>query len=204
MIKLLVILDNGHGCNTKGKRSPDERLMEWKWCRDFVYKLNLRLKKEGFETYILVPEDIDVSLSNRVLRANTVYKNFKRISSNWEVVLISVHVNASPEKGWSKASGLTTWISENASKKSKILASLIQVLAKDDGLTGDRWIPSENYFTSNFYICKNTVMPAVLVENLFMTNKEDVEFLLSEEGVEKLVQLYVDAIKTYRTWLQSQ
>lgn len=204
MKKLLIILDNGHGVNTKGKRSPDERLMEWKWCRDFVYKLNLRLKKEGFETYILVPEDTDVSLSNRVLRANTVYRNFKRISPDWEMVLISVHVNASPEKGWSKASGLTTWISENASKKSKILASLIQVLAKDDGLTGDRWIPEDNYFKSNFYICKNTVMPAVLVENMFMTNKDDVEFLLSDEGCDKLVNLYVDALKSYFTWVQNQ
>lgn len=204
MKKLLIILDAGHGCNTKGKRSPDEKLMEWKWCRDFVSRLNTRLKKEGFETYILVPEDTDVSLSNRVLRANTVYKNFKRISLNWEIVLISVHVNASPEKGWSKASGLTTWVSENASKKSRILASLIQVLAKDDGLTGDRWIPAENYFKSNFYICKNSVMPAVLVENMFMTNKSDVEFLLSEEGCDKLVQVYIDALKSYYTWLQSQ
>lgn len=204
MKKLLIALDNGHGCNTKGKRSPDERLMEWKWTRDFVQKLNTRLKKEGFETYILVPEDTDVSLSNRVLRANTVYRNFKRISPDWEMVLISVHVNASPEKGWSKASGLTTWISENASKKSKILASLIQVLAKQDGLTGDRWIPSDNYFKSNFYICKNSVMPAVLVENMFMTNKKDVEFLLSDEGCEKLIQIYIDAIKSYNTWVQNQ
>ena len=204
MKKLLIILDNGHGVNTKGKRSPDSRLMEWKWCRDFVSRLNTRLKKEGFETYILVPEDTDVSLSNRVLRANTVYRNFKRISSDWEMVLISVHVNAAKEPGWSKASGLTTWISENASKKSKILASLIQVLAKDDNLTGDRWIPADNYFKSNFYICKNSVMPAVLVENMFMTNKEDVEFLLSDEGCEKLVELYVDALKSYFIYIQSK
>ena len=204
MKKLLIILDNGHGVNTKGKRSPDERLMEWRWTRDFVEKLNERLKKEGVSTYILVPEDTDVSLSNRVLRANTVYRNFKRISKDWEIVLLSIHVNASPEKGWSKASGLTTWVSENASKKSRLVASLIQVLAKQDGLTGDRWIPSENYFKSNFYICKNTDCPAVLVENMFMTNRSDVDFLLSDEGVEKLVNIYVDALKSYFTWLNSQ
>lgn len=204
MKKLLVILDNGHGVNTKGKRSPDERLMEWKWCRDFVSKLNDAIKKEGFETYILVPEDTDVSLSNRVLRANTVYKNFKRISSDWEIVLISVHVNAAKEPGWSKASGLTVWVSENASKKSRILASLLQVLAKDDGLTGNRWIPAENFYRSNFYICKNTSSPAILVENMFMTNKSDVDFLLSEEGTDRLVQVYIDALKSYYTWLQSQ
>lgn len=203
MKQLLIILDSGHGCNTKGKRSPDSRLMEWKWARDFVERLNTRLKKEGFSTYILVPEDSDVSLSNRVLRANTVYRNFKRISSDWEILLISVHVNAAKEPGWSKASGLTTWVSENASKKSRLIASLIQTLAKQDGLTGDRWIPEDNYFKSNFYICKNTSCPAVLVENMFMTNKNDVDFLLSDEGQEKLVNLYIDALKSYFIYIQS-
>lgn len=202
MKKLLIILDNGHGVNTKGKRSPDERLMEWKWTRDFVELLNNRLKKEGYSTHLLVPEDTDVSLSNRVLRANTVYKNFKNISSDWEAVLISVHVDAAPQAGWSNARGLTVHVCENASNKSKTLAQLIQVLAKDDGLTGNRWIPNENYFIHNYYILKNTSMPAVLVENLFMTNKEDVDFLLSESGKEKLLQLYVDALKSYEYWIQ--
>lgn len=202
MKKLLIILDNGHGVNTKGKRSPDERLMEWKWTRDFVELLNNRLKKEGYSTHLLVPEDTDVSLSNRVLRANTVYKNFKNISADWEAVLISVHVDAAPQAGWSNARGLTVHVCENASKKSKTLAQLIQVLAKDDGLTGNRWIPNENYFTHNYFILKNTSMPAVLVENLFMTNKEDVDFLLSESGKEKLLQLYVDALKSYEYWIQ--
>lgn len=203
MKKLLVILDNGHGINTKGKRSPDGRLLEYRWARDFVERLDKRLKKEGISTHILVPEDTDVSLSNRVLRANTVYKNFKNIDKDWEIVLISVHVNASSGNDWTKASGLTTWVSENASKRSRILAQLIQVLAKSDGLTGDRWIPDENYFKSNFYICKNTDCPAVLVENMFMTNKEDVEFLLSDKGQEMLENIYVDALKSYFTWLKS-
>ena len=35
---------------------------------------------------------------------------------------------------------------------------------------------------SGFYILKHTKCPAVLTENLFQDNKEDVGFLLSEEG----------------------
>lgn len=202
MKQLLVILDNGHGVNTKGKRSPDGRLMEWKWNRDFVELLDKRLKEEGFSTHILVPEDTDVSLTNRVLRANTVYKNFKRISKDWEILLISVHVNASSGNNWTKASGLTTWVSENASKKSRLFAQLVQSLAEQDGLTGDRWIPEEHFFRSNFYICKKTDCPACLVENMFMTNKDDVEFLLSDEGKEKLANIYVDALKSYSLYIQ--
>jgi N-acetylmuramoyl-L-alanine amidase len=42
-----------------------------------------------------------------------------------------------------------------------------------------------------------TNCPAVLTENLFMDNKEDVKLLLSEEGKNKIVNLHVKGILTY-------
>lgn len=44
---------------------------------------------------------------------------------------------------------------------------------------------------SGFYILKHTKCPAVLTENLFQDNKEDVEFLLSEEGKRAIISLHV-------------
>ena len=202
MKQLLIILDNGHGINTPGKRSPDGKFLEYRWARDFVEKLNARLKSEGFQTFILVPEESDVSLSNRVLRANTVYKNFKRVSPDWEILLISVHVDAAPTNTWSSARGLTTHVCEGASKKSRLFAQLVQTLAKDDGLCGNRWLPSEMYFKNNYYILKNSNCPAILVEHGFMTNKEDIALLESAEGCEKLIQVYLDALKSYNLYIQ--
>ena len=40
-------------------------------------------------------------------------------------------------------------------------------------------------------------MPAVLTENLFMTNKNEVDFLLSEEGKKAIINLHVDGIVNY-------
>ena len=40
MKNLLVILDNGHGDNTKGKCSPDKRLLEWDWTREISSRLH--------------------------------------------------------------------------------------------------------------------------------------------------------------------
>ena len=40
-------------------------------------------------------------------------------------------------------------------------------------------------------------MPAVLTENLFMDNKEEVEYLLSEEGKKSIIDLHVEGIKQY-------
>ena len=39
--------------------------------------------------------------------------------------------------------------------------------------------------------------PAVLTENLFQDNREDVAILQSEEGRQRIVELHVEAIKNY-------
>lgn len=194
-MKLLIIIDAGHGYNTAGKRSPDSRLMEWKWNRDFAYMLQSKLKEKGISAQMLVPEDYDVSLSNRCLRANTAAKKYKAVG--YDSLVISVHVNAAGENKWSKACGWSCYTYTKASQKSRKFASIIGKKAEEMGLTGDRWIPESFYHEANFYILKNTDSPAVLCENMFMTNKEDVDFLLSTQGMEKLAYLYINSILDY-------
>lgn len=50
---------------------------------------------------------------------------------------------------------------------------------------------------SQFYILRKTKCPAVLTENLFQDNQEDVEFLLSEAGKRAIVDLHVKGICKY-------
>ncbi len=47
---------------------------------------------------------------------------------------------------------------------------------------------------AGFYILKHTRCAAVLTENFFQNNKQDVDFLLSNEGMESIVQLHVNGI----------
>ena len=199
MKNLFIILDNGHGVETRGKRSPDGKLLEYKWTRDFVAKLKTALSNEGYYTHVLVPEESDVSLGNRVLRTNTLYKNLK---NEFDVVLLSVHVNAASSDGkWHDATGFSAWIYNNCSKKSEKLGYIFGSEAEVRRLTGNRWIPSEKCHRANFKILRETDCPAVLLENMFQDNKEDVEFLLSEEGVQKLIDMYVSAMKTYESYI---
>ena len=76
----MIILDNGHGFNTQGKRSPlwadGTQLHEWEFTRDIVKRIHVRLEKEGIKSYILVPETEDISLSVRVHRVNAHSKLF--------------------------------------------------------------------------------------------------------------------------------
>lgn len=195
MKKLLVLLDNGHGNNTPGKCSPDKSIYEWQWCREIVQMLGKELRTAGIDTYTVTPEDNDVSLSSRVRRINAVYDKYK---NDYEVVLISVHINAAGDgKKWCTASGWSGWICENASEKSKFLAQCLYREAASLGLKGNRSVPKDYCWRANFYITKNSKCPAVLTENMFQDNKNDVEYLLSNKGKREIVELHKNALIEY-------
>lgn len=192
MIDALVIFDNGHGSNTPGKCSPDKKLLEYKWTREIVQGIKQELDKLNIQSVILVPEEYDVSLSERVKRANAIYKN------NKNAFLISVHINAAGGDGkWHSATGFSPWVAKVSSSKSKRLAQILYKYAEKYNLKGNRCVPKEKYWTANFTIISKTNCPAVLTENLFQDNKEECDFLLSEKGKKTIIDLHVNAIKEY-------
>ena len=196
MKKLIVILDNGHGENTKGKCSPDKRLKEWSWTREIVNLLYAKLSTYGIRTIMLVPEDKDISLSERVKREKSITKTEKKNGN--ETLLISIHINAAGGDGkWKSARGWTGWVAQECSEKSKQIAQILYAEAEKRGLQGNRCVPSTKYWTANFTMLSDTSCPAVLTENLFQDNLEDVEFLLSDEGKQEIVDLHFDAIINY-------
>nr|WP_303661457.1 N-acetylmuramoyl-L-alanine amidase [Bacteroides intestinalis] len=167
---LTIILDNGHGSNTPGKCSPDKSLLEYKWAREIVDMLIKELKALGFNAVKLVPEDIDISLKERVRRANQIYKD-----TNKQAILISVHCNAAGADGkWHTANGWSVFVSQNASKNSKRLAKDLYEQAEKRGLKGNRSVPKEKYWVQSLAMCRDTNCPAVLTENMFQDNKADV------------------------------
>lgn len=190
---IVVILDNGHGANTKGKCSPDKSLLEYKWAREMVDLIIEQLSKLGIKAIKLVPEDIDVSLRERVKRANQIYKD-----SNKRAILISVHCNAAGADGkWHNASGWSVFIAQNASSNSKRLAQSLYKEAKKQGLQGNRSVPKEEYWVQSLAICRDTNCPAILTENMFQDNKGDVAILLSDEGKKKIADVHVQGILNY-------
>lgn len=190
---IVVMLDNGHGANTKGKCSPDKSLLEYRWAREMVDLIIEQLSKLGIKAIKLVPEDIDVSLRERVKRANQIYKD-----SNKRAILISVHCNAAGADGkWHNASGWSVFIAQNASSNSKRLAQSLYKEAKKQGLQGNRSVPKEEYWVQSLAICRDTNCPAILTENMFQDNKEDVAILLSDEGKKKIADVHVQGILNY-------
>lgn len=189
-----ILLDNGHGENTPGKRSPDGKLREYLYTREITSMIYDELYNRDYDVELLVPETTDISLSERCKRANKIAKEV----GNKNVLLISVHCNAAGNgSAWMDAKGWSVFISNNASAHSKLLADCLYDAAEQQKLKLRTERPGQKYWQQSLAICRDTNCPAVLTENLFQDNKEDVEFLLSKEGKEAIAKLHVDGIIKY-------
>lgn len=189
MIKILI--DNGHGVNTPGKCSPDKRLREYAYAREIAIRVVNELRGMGYNAERVVEEEQDIALSVRCKRVNDICKKV----GTKNVLLVSIHNNAAGGDGkWHEARGFSAHVGMNASAKSKALAQYLWNEAILQGLKGNRCVPYAKYIAQNLAICRDTNCPAVLTENLFQDNKEDVDLLLSEEGKEKVTAVHVNAI----------
>lgn len=192
-MKTMFILDNGHGSvingvpQTAGKRSPDFGLgviYEGESNRRIVDKIAFELKKLGIDFHVLVPELEDISLRERVKRVNTLAKRQKS-------VLISVHSDAFTSEN---ANGWSCYTSRGQTDSDNV-ASIMYGYAKASGINlREDWSDGDPDKEEDFYILRNTICPAVLVENLFMTNMNDYVALKSEKGRAILADIIVKTI----------
>lgn len=160
----LLILDAGHGPNTSGKRSPDGKLLEFRFNSAVAQIVKHCLMLEGVNVIYSHENGRDVPLPERTSIAN-------RLNAD---AFVSIHANAYGSN-WNDAHGIETYMYPQASKRTAILAEQIHsslILAcgrKDRGVK-----------TANFAVLRDTKMPAVLVECGFMTNREEAALLLSK------------------------
>lgn len=191
---MIILIDNGHGVETPGKRSPDGRLREYAWAREIAQRIAIALQREGIDARLLVPETTDIPLSVRVRRVNAVCA----AEGTRNVCLVSIHNNAAGADGhWHDARGFAVYIALNGGQGSRRLAALLAEEAAARDLLGNRYVPPRGYWTADFAICRDTKCAAVLTENLFQDNVEDVAYLLSEAGKAELTALHVAAITKY-------
>jgi len=65
-----ILIDNGHGIYTAGKRSPDGQFLEYYYSRIVARRVTARLKELGDYAELLVPEEKDVSMLEKCRRVN--------------------------------------------------------------------------------------------------------------------------------------
>lgn len=193
---MTILIDNGHGSNTSGKCSPDKTHREYKWAREFAIRLQKALQAKGYESILVTPETWDVPIRERCNRVNKICRE----KGSRNVLLISLHNNAKGGDGkWHDARGYSSHVSLNASNNSKILATKIAQAMVKYNIKVRKPLPTQWYWVQNLGICRDTNCPAVLTENLFQDNHEDVALLHNETFLTTLCNAHVEGIINYIT-----
>lgn len=181
-----IILDNGHGINTPGKRSPyygGIKLYEWEFNRDIVNRISRMLLQSGFSDVVILTDTIyDKSLGQRVSEVNNIHG---------EKILFSIHANAGG------GTGFEVFTSIGETKSDTYATVLFQEFEKEFPNERTRRDMSDGDVDkeSQFYILKYTNCPAVLSENFFMDNEHDFKIITSYDGREKIARYHFNAIQ---------
>ena len=191
-----VLIDNGHGLNTSGKRSPDGTFREAIYNREIARRIVLNLVDRGYDAELLVPEDDDIALAERVSRVNAYYKALGKQN----VILVSIHVNAAGNGSkWLNATGWSVYTCKGQTESDRLADCLCEAAIKH--FPGRRirtdFSDSDPDWEENFSLLSNTLCPAVLTENFFMDSRSDLEYLQSRAGKQAVVDTHVERITEY-------
>jgi N-acetylmuramoyl-L-alanine amidase len=185
---MYVILDNGHGRDTAGKRSPvwpdGRQLFEWEFNRHIVRCIKELCDRHGIPCEVLVPEDTDVPLAERVRRANAIWYKHS------DAILLSIHANAGGGTGWE------AFTSPGKTKSDAIADIFYKEAAKTfpDARMRTDMSDGDNDKEERFYILTKTACPAVLTENFFMDTLADCEILMSPQQRQKIADFHFAAL----------
>ena len=132
-------------------------------------------------------------------RARRVNEICARYGAN-NVLLVSIHCNAAGNGEWMNARGWSAYTTKGKTKADE-LANRMYDARRLSLLAGQRLGVTIRMATrigrKNFYILSKTKCPAVLTENFFMDNKEDIAYLTSMEGKQNIVNTHVEGIIQY-------
>lgn len=151
--KIVVAIDDGHGENTPGKRSPDGYKENW-FNRAVKKELCKLLDARGIKWIDIAEGDLDMPLMERVRLANSMKAT----------IFISIHFNTMGDTWREGEGGIETYYYKTGHELAKILHKALMkgTRLKDRGVKfGD------------FAVLRETSMPAALVELGFMDVKKE-------------------------------
>ena len=219
----VIIIDPGHGGKDSGAvgnltlNGKTTQVYE----KDIVLKAGLALRDRLISAYpdkrILMTRDTDkyLTLDQRAEKANAV-----TVKDNEAVIFISIHANYSVNPSargyevWHITSGqrrklldsskhnyssdvhaiLNAMLEEEYTTESILLAdSILSGLGKTFGSA----LPSRGRKANDWFVVRNSRMPAVLVELGFVSNQQDTLYMTGEEGLLKFTDSLYNGIANF-------
>ena len=194
-------LDNGHGALQEGKRSPffeldgeQVQFLEWEFNRDIVVRITKQLKELGIAYYEVAPypELMGSDVKKRTRRATRYVTDLPKI-------FVSVHANAAgnTKEGWSDARGVEVWTNLAIGMNFILAEKFVEVIARNTGWK-NRGVKYTHTEENPIYVIDRLDFPdAILTENGFFTNKDEVRELMKDEVRQKIADAHVEAIRYF-------
>jgi N-acetylmuramoyl-L-alanine amidase len=202
----VVVLDPGHGGQDSGAKVGN--MLEKDLTLDVAQRVDRLLQAQGLATVMTRVGDAYVSLADRAALANRVPN----------CIFVSIHFN---EDNKPVASGMETYyaahqitrglsvaswfpflwraVSESPSVESQSLAGFIQ-----EDMAARTQAVNRGTKALQFFVIANVWHPAVLVEGGFLTNKEDMAKLGSDDYREQMAAAIGEGIIRYRDLLRER
>src|SRR5437899_2814206 len=196
----VVVLDPGHGGQDSGAMCGG--VLEKDLTLDVARRIDRLLDSEGIATLMTRLGDTYVSLADRAAFANRI----------GNCIFVSIHFN---EDNKPVASGVETYyashqiatgssvaswlpflwrpLSESPNPESQRLAGFIQ-----EALVARTRAIDRGTQPRQFFVIANVSSPAALIEGGFLTNKEDISKLASEDYRDQIAAAIADGILHYR------
>lgn len=198
--KIVPILGAGHGgldkqgnyvtAPSKMFKHPDGTVIYEGVTNRLIQQKLMKMLDQACIYYINITKGYeDIPLYKRTNQVNDIANFYgKNI-----VIYNSIHSNASVNKdakGWQ----IHTYLGESLSDKH----ALVYFHEAHKEFTGRLAIrqesPDDPDWDSNFQVLRDTICPAVLTENFFMTNYEDCKFILSEQGQQRIARVHFNSL----------
>src|SRR5215472_11772926 len=196
----VVVVDPGHGGQDSGAMVGG--LMEKDLTLDIARRIDRLLDSQGIATLMTRLGDSYVSLADRAAFGNRVRDS----------IFVSIHFN---EDNKPVATGVETYYAAHQISSGSLLASWLPFLSQppsnspkpesqslagfiQEALVARTRSVDRGTQAKQFFVIANVTSPAVLIEGGFLTNKDDVSKLASEDYRNQLAAAVADGILHYR------
>ncbi len=182
----VILLDAGHNFYGKdiGARNEELDLKEEEITWQIANRVQKKLKKLGYSV-VMTRETLESSIGANTSTIDSLQARVDLAHEHLADLYVSIHCNTGGGKG------AETYCFEKGGYSER-LATLIQKNFRKDEIFYDRGVK-----TANFYVIKNTLMPAVLIEAGFLDDEADIEIISSKKGQEKIASAITNAIVEY-------
>ena len=180
----VVILDVGHGGTDLGARAQPPYCEEKRICLQMARLVKKHLNQMGYRVIMTRDTDVFVSLAKRVEIAGQASGD----------LFVSIHCNSTRNP---TAQGIEIFFYDNRDDRTRSSASrklaeavLSRVIRRTEAV-------SRGVKKGNFYVIRETAMPAILVESGFISNPGERALLRTRDYQEKIARGIVDGVDAF-------